>query len=151
MMSMMPYYNVSRNAKPRMTRSERNMTPFGDEFFRAFFGDGTAADMKVDVQDKGDSYLLEADLPGVKKEDVNLSVENGVLTISVEQKEEKDEEDKARSYVYRERRSVSMNRSFSLEGIQEDGITADYTDGVLRLTLPKIAEQAPVARRIEIH
>ena len=150
MMNMMPYYTVSRNVKPRTVRSERSLTPFGDDFFRAFFGESAVTGMKVDVQDKGDSYLLEADLPGVKKEEVNLSVENSVLTISVEQKEEKNEDDTARRYICRERRAVSMSRSFSLEGIQEDGITADYADGVLRLTLPKVAQEVPAARRIEI-
>lgn len=147
MMSMMPYYTVSR--KPKVSRSERSLSPFGDEFFRAFFGESTMTGMKVDVQDKGDSYLLEADLPGVQKENVTLSVENGVLTIAVERKEETEEE-QAHSYICRERRSSSMSRSFSLEGIEEEGIAAEYTDGVLRLTLPKIAQQAPAARRIEI-
>ena len=46
---------------------------------------------------------------------------------------------------------MSMSRSFSLEGVQEEGITAEYADGVLRLTLPKVVEQTPAARRIEIN
>jgi len=151
MMSMTPYYTVSRSMKPRLTRNERSMTPFGEEFFRTFFGENTVQSMKVDVQDKGDSYLLEADLPGVKKDCISLSVENSILTISVEQKKEQEDEDSARSYVYRERRVMSMSRSFSLEGVQEEGITAEYADGVLRLTLPKVVEQTPAARRIEIN
>ena len=147
MMSMMPYYTVSR--KPKASRSERSLSPFGDEFFRAFFGESAMTGMKVDVQDKGDSYLLEADLPGVQKENVTLSVENGVLTIAVERKEETEEE-QARSYVCRERRISSMSRSFSLEGVNEDGITAEYIDGVLHLTLPKAVQPEEKVRNIEI-
>lgn len=147
MMSMMPYYTrtLRTNANPN-----RYESPFNDEFFRSFFGGNAAPAMKVDVEDKGDSYLLLTDLPGMKKEDVKISVEDGVLTIAVEQKTETNEEDKARNYVYRERRTSSMSRSFSLEGVNEEGITAEYTDGVLHLTLPKEAETAEKVKTIEI-
>lgn len=147
MMSMMPYYTrtLRTNANPN-----RYESPFNDEFFRSFFGGNAAPAMKVDVEDKGDSYLLLTDLPGMKKEDVKISVEDGVLTIAVEQKTETNEEDKARNYVYRERHTSSMSRSFSLEGVNEEGITAEYTDGVLHLTLPKEAETAEKVKTIEI-
>ncbi len=149
MFSMMPYYT----ARPVKARSaERYVSPFSEEFFRSFFGETSQSMLKVDVEDKGDHYLLETDLPGVKRDEVRLSVEDGVLTIAIEQNEEKSEgEEKNRSYVYHERRSMSASRSFSLEGVEEDQISAEYVDGVLHLTLPKKAEE-PVqgARRIEI-
>ena len=148
MMYMTPY--AARSLRARNNAAHRSDFPFNDEFFRSFFGENAAPAMKVDVEDKGDSYLLLADLPGMKKEDVKLSVEDGVLTIAVEQKTETNEEDKDRNYVFRERRSVSMSRSFSLEGVNEEGITAEFTDGVLHLTLPKTAEPEAKARQIEI-
>lgn len=148
MFSMIPYrYN-------RVTRRQPDtrdlFTPFFDDFFRPFFGElRTVGGLKVDVEDKGDHYLLEADLPGVTKENLRVEVEDGAMTIAATLNEEK--EDKNRNYVCRERRCGTVSRIFSLEGIREDGIAAEFKDGVLRLTLPKQAE-APQdnARRIEI-
>ena len=98
--------------------------------------------------DRGDHYSLEAELPGVRKEDVQVSVENGVLTISANTGTENEQ--KTDNYIYRERRYGSMQRAFSLEGIREDGISAEYKDGVLRLNLPKEIDPAPAKRLIDI-
>lgn len=150
MFSMMPYY-TTRSMRSRVNPTERSLNPFNDDFFRSFFGETAPNGLRVDVEDQGDKYLLAADLPGVNREDVRISVENGVLTIAAERKEEKKEDDKERNYIYHERRMSSMSRSFSLEGVNEEGITAAYADGVLRLTLPKKAPQVENgARRIEI-
>ncbi len=148
MMSMTPYY--TRSLRTRNAAPARYASPFGEEFFRSFFGDNAVPAMKVDVEDRGDSYLLQTDLPGMKKEDVRISVEDGVLTITAGQNSEKNEEDKERNYLFRERRSVSMSRSFSLEGVNEEGITAEYIDGVLHLTLPKAVQPEEKVRNIEI-
>ena len=131
----------------------RRQDPFMDDFFRPFFGGMAPMDrmMKVDVRDEGDHYLLEADMPGMKKENVKVSVENGVLTLSAEASQNEDREEKGH-YVYRERRMGQMSRSFNLEGIREDGIEARFEDGVLKLTLPKEQpETQQTAREIEIH
>ena len=141
MMNMIPYYA----ARPFRSRT----LLAGDEFFRSFFSDNAPLAMHVDVEDKGESYLLQADLPGMKREDVRISVEDGVLTIAAEYAQDNTKEDKERRYVLRERHSGSMSRSFRLEGINQEGIHAEYTDGVLRLTLPKEEERSG-ARRIEI-
>ena len=149
MLNMVPY------------RSNRNVAPRGffDDFTSDFFkplldGFGMIRPdqaMKVDVKDEGDRYTLEADMPGVNKDDLKVEVSNGTLTISAdydEKKEEKGEDDK---YVYRERRCGSMRRSFNVEGIREEDITAEFKDGVLKLTLPKQEVKAiPEARAIEI-
>ena len=127
------------------------MNPFNDDFFRSFFGDERgAASFRVDVKDEGDRYVLQADLPGVKKDDLHIDVENGVMTISAEMNETREENKD--NYVYRERRVGSMRRTFDLEGIREEDIAADYKDGVLQLTLPKKEEApAPASRRIAIN
>ena len=149
MLNMVPY------------RSNRNVAPRGffDDFTSDFFkplldGFGMIRPdqaMKVDVKDEGDRYTLEADMPGVSKDNLKVEVANGTLTISAdydEKKEEKGEDDK---YVYRERRCGSMRRSFNVEGIREDDITAEFKDGVLKLTLPKQEVKAiPEARAIQI-
>ena len=143
MMNMIPYYTA------RTLRNRPTALTFGDDFFRAFFSETTPT-MRVDVEDKGDAYLLTADLPGLKREDVRLSLEDGVLTIAAEYGSEQTEEDKNRRYVCRERRTQSLRRSFSTEGIDEMNISARYADGVLYLTLPKLTEQKSGARQIEI-
>ena len=147
MFGMIPYRTHSFSRVPA-TRDYLN--PFSDDFFRAFFGDDRmSGSFRVDVKDEGDHYLLEADLPGANKDDVHIDVENGVMTISAETRETREENHD--NYVYRERRFGTVQRSFNLEGVNEDGITAEYKDGVLKLNLPKLAEEpAPAARRIAI-
>ena len=146
--AMIPY----RHHNVETHRNEMN--PWNDDFFRAFFGDRRMMDtFRVDVQDKGDAYELTADLPGVRKEDVQVELEEGVLTISAKMNEEHEEKDeKAGNYLFRERRTGSMTRSFNVDGIREEEITATYADGVLKLTLPKVVEEPKSARHtIEIH
>ena len=103
----------------------------------------------VDVKDEDDKFVLEADLPGVKREGVNIDLNDGVLTISAEWTSEKKEE-KGKDYIVNERRSGRASRSFTLENVKEDEISAEYRDGVLRLVMPKITETVRAPRRIEI-
>ena len=103
---------------------------------------------RTDVLDTGDAFKLECELPGFKKEDIKLDVENDCLTISAERKAEtKDEKE---NYVKRERVYGSFTRCFDVSGINVDGIEASYTDGMLNVTLPKKAAEVPACRRLEI-
>ena len=107
-----------------------------DEMERNFFGNehhSVVSAFRTDVIDTGDAYKLDAELPGFKKEDIKIDVENDVLTISVERK--LDEEEKKQNFVKRERFYGSYSRSFDVSGINVDGIQAAYNDGVL--TMPK--------------
>jgi HSP20 family protein len=90
---------------------------------------------KVDVKDCGKEYRVEAELPGVKRDEVALSIDEGRLTVSVERREESDEEQSG--YIHRERRSVSMSRSVYLADAANDGVSAKLEDGILRVSLPK--------------
>ena len=122
-----------------------------DEMERNFFGNehhSVVSAFRTDVVDTGDAYKLDAELPGFKKEDIKIDVENDVLTISVERK--LDEEGKKQNFVKRERFYGSYSRSFDVSGIEVDGIQAAYNDGVLTLTMPKKVETAPASRRLEI-
>lgn len=140
MFGLIPYTgNISRRGYT---------TPFTSEFFRNFFETDAHANFRVDVRDEGDHYAMEAELPGVRREDVKVSVENGVMTIIANTNAENEK--RGDNYVYRERRFGAMQRAFSLEGIREDAITGEYRDGVLKLNLPKNAETAPARREIEI-
>ena len=131
------------------TRQENNLFRYLDNMEREMMsGFGDFSQFRCDIQDKGGSYLLEAELPGFQKEDIKLDLKDGILTISAQHSQESEE--KKNSYIRRERRYGSFSRSFDVSGIQEDHITAAYNNGVLELTLPKKVEQAPAARTIEI-
>ena len=121
-----------------------------DEMERAFFGSQqpSVLSFRTDVTDTGDSYKLEAELPGFKKEDIKIDIENDCLTISAERHENKDEEKP--NFVKRERLYGSYSRSFDVSGINVDAIEAAYNDGVLTVTLPKKAAEVPASRRLEI-
>ena len=123
------------------------MDPFN--FFSDFFGTNNAPmELRTDITDKGDSFVLEADLPGFKKEDIKIDLENDRLTISATRKSE-HEENKS-GCIRRERHFGTFERSFDVSGIDTQGIKAAYTDGVLTLTLPKRPELVPDNRSINI-
>ncbi len=127
-----------------------NYDPFRE--MNEFFDSASRSAVKpftTDVIDNGDSFELDADLPGFKKEDINLNIENDCLTISAERK--LDKEEKMPNFIKRERFYGSFSRSFDLTGIDSDKITASYVDGVLKLVLPKEAEEVPVSRSIQIN
>ncbi len=134
---------------PRNT--DLGFAPFED-FFRTFFEPRAARKpfmpVQVDIKDEGDAFLMEADMPGVSRDKIAIDVENDVLTLSAHMDESKEE--KQENYICRERRVGSFRRSFSLEGIDKENITAQYTDGVLTLRLPKVTEHPKTAQRIEI-
>ena len=119
-----------------------------DELERSFFNDRQGFGFRTDVIDTGDAYKLDAELPGFKKEDISIDVENDCLTISVERKVE--DEDKRPNFIKRERVYGSFSRSFDVSGINVEGIQAAYNDGVLTLTMPKKVEQKPASRKLEI-
>ena len=138
------------------------MMPFGrrndslmnlfDQMERSFWRDtgATFASFPTDIKDEGTQFVLSAELPGFAKEDINLKLDNGVLTISAQHKEETEHKDEKTNYLCRERHYGSYQRSFSVSGIQEDAITAAYDNGVLTLTLPKEVPVVPAARQIDI-
>jgi|SRR5678815_173508 HSP20 family protein len=103
----------------------------------------------VDITEEEKEYLIRAELPDMKKEDVRLTVENGVLTISGERKFEKEE--KGRKYHRIERAYGSFVRSFSLpEDADGSKVTADFKDGLLQVHLPKSVKATPKAIEITV-
>ncbi|MEX2482045.1 MAG: Hsp20/alpha crystallin family protein [Gammaproteobacteria bacterium] len=105
---------------------------------------------RVDIKDMKDHYEISAELPGVEKKDLDVRLENGVLTISAESKDEKVEE-KDGKVIRQERRYGKFVRSFDLGAdIKETDVAANFKDGILTLTAPKHAPKAAEAKRIEI-
>ena len=122
------------------------------DFIRSFF-DVTdmfrPVSLHVDVKEEEGLYKLEADLPGASKDQINLFVKDDCLTISADLNTEKKEQKEG--YLYSERYSGHVERSFNMEGIDTAGIAAAYENGVLIVTLPKQAiEEKPQARKIDI-
>lgn len=102
---------------------------------------------KIDVEDCGDEYSIEAELPGVKKEDISLRLDDNRLTIAVQSDEESEE--KKKNYIHRERRVRSMSRNVFLADALSEGVKAKLNDGVLCVKVPK-AETSQNAKQIEI-
>ena len=134
-------------------RRDENMFDLFDNFEKKFFGNTTAnlPAFRTDIRVQGDKFLLEAELPGFNKEDISLELKEGILTIKAEHKENHDQKDEQGSYIRRERRYGSFSRTFDVTGIDESAITAAYNNGILELTLPKLAPVVPETRQIAIH
>lgn len=103
----------------------------------------------VDISETDGGYLIKAELPEVKKEDVKVTVENGVLTLQGERRQETEE--KGRRYHRIERSYGSFVRSFALpESVDESGVKAEYKDGVLNLHIPKSERVKPKAIEVKV-
>ena len=103
----------------------------------------------VDISETESEYLIKAELPEVRKEDVKVTVENGVLTLQGERRQEKEE--KGRRFHRVERSYGSFVRSFTLpESVDEGGVNAEYKDGVLALHLPKSEKVKPKAIDVKV-
>ena len=104
--------------------------------------------MKCDIFEKDGNYNVVMDIPGFKKEDINIECDNGVIKISCEKKEEENEEDD-KKYIRKERVYEKCERSFNFGDIKEDEIEAEFTDGTLKLVIPK-QEKVDTKKSIEI-
>jgi len=119
---------------------------FGDSFVSGFFS--AANSMKADIRETDKEFIIDAEMPGVKKEDIKLDLRDDTLTISVERDEQVNEE--RENYVRRERRYGGFSRSFYVENVKHEGVMAKYNDGILTITLPKAEEVQSKKRQIEI-
>lgn len=107
-------------------------------------------DIRVDVVEKDGMFKVRADLPGVKKEDINVRIDGNLVQIDAETKEEKDFKENGGKVLRSERYYGSVSRAFTLaQDVDDTKATAKYEDGVLILELPKKATSA--AKKLEIH
>lgn len=102
---------------------------------------------KINVQQNDNEYLIEAELPGVSKDEINVDLNDGRLNISVEREEKINEEKK--NYIHRESKFSSMSRSIYLDDADSKGIKAKLDNGVLSITVPR-QEKAVKVEKIEI-
>ncbi len=116
-----------------------------DDFFSPMLAGSNS--FKVDLKEDENNYTIDADLPGIKKEDISLEYDNNYLTISA--KRDEITQDNDNDFVRRERTYGEFKRSFYIDNIDENTIDASFTDGVLRITLPK-KEKGIQRKRIDI-
>ena len=116
-----------------------SMTPFDffEDFSRNLFNDFKSNLIKTDIHETDNEYIVEAELPGISKDNIQVTYEDGVLTISGQQQTDTVDEDKKGKLIRSERSLTSVRRQYLLENVKEDEIKASYSEGILKLTLPK--------------
>ncbi len=140
MSDMIPFYNNDGNNKNSFLNKI-------DDFFDDLWKRDSRSSFNIDVKENDRGYCVEAELPGVKKEDVNLSYNNERLSITI-QKNEHTEERKGK-YIHQERRYGQMQRSLYIPDVDEKGINAKFENGLLIIDMPKSGDK-PRSRKIDI-
>ena len=133
---------------------------FGEDLFDDFMGYPTGRQaaanaypqvkdmMKTDIREHDEGYEVDIDLPGFKKDEISIELENGYLTVSAAKGLDKDEEDKKGKYIRKERYAGAMQRSFYVgENLTDEDIKAKYENGILRLSVPKKPAKAVEAKK----
>ncbi len=138
--------------------TRRNDTWSFDRLFDDFFNDSffslwreapvEGAPVRADIRETENEWLIDAELPGVDKKDIQIDLNDGYLTISVERKNEVNEENE--KYIRRERSYGTYKRCFYVDDVKEDEIKAAYKDGILTLTVPKVKQVKKQSVKIDI-
>ena len=122
--------------------------PFNDEFWgkkNPLYGKHAQNMMKTDIRETDGSYELDIDLPGFKKDEIKVQLKDGYLTLAAAKGLDKDEKDKERNYIRRERYAGACERSFYVgEDVTQEDIKGEYKHGILKLFVPK-KEAKPVS------
>lgn len=112
---------------------------------------GVSSRVPVNIRETDKTYEMDVVAPGLRKEDFTVSIDNNMLTVSFEHKEEDKEENKQDGYLRQEYRMQSFSRSFTLDDtVNADKITAQYNDGVLHVSLPKKEGAQKITKNIEV-
>ena len=118
--------------------------------FSGFF-DNNYSVMRTDVKSNDKEYTLSVDLPGIDKNNIDISLQDGYLTIEAVRNNEETEKDENSNYVFRERTYGRMSRTFYVgEGIREENIKAKYENGILTVVVPKYKEEEKALKKIAI-
>lgn len=128
---------IFQNRKPMFFDNEFDR--FFDHAFSGFWGNDFQGlnGFRADVLDQGSQYLLQAELPGFRKEDISVDLSGDMLTITASHTEDTDKSDDKKNYIRKERKYQSYQRSFYVEGVTPSEIDAEYKNGILEITFPK--------------
>ncbi|CFX50223.1 HSP20-like chaperone [Syntrophomonas zehnderi OL-4] len=116
---------------------------WGNEFMPRMFNE-----IRTDIKENDTEYIVEAELPGVKKEDLVVELRDNTLTIAAKTMREDTQE--TENYLRRERSVGQVSRSYYVENVDQDAVKADYKDGVLKIILPKFKDNKDSGFRIPI-
>ncbi len=123
-------------------------------FFKPLFYEEKHHSMKTDIKETENSYVLDIEVPGFDKKDVNVSLENGYLTVSAQKKTceggENDEKNKKKENYIRRERSCSVSRSYYVGDVDKEAVKAKYENGVLTVDIPKEKPALPETHNIVI-
>ena len=112
------------------------------EVDKALYGKHASHEMKTDVKETDSGYEVDIDLPGFKKDEINVQLDNGYLSISAAKGLDKEEKNKEGKYIRKERYAGAMSRSFYVgNGVKNEDVHAKFENGVLRLSIPKKAAE----------
>ncbi|MGM0436947.1 MAG: Hsp20/alpha crystallin family protein [Bacillota bacterium] len=146
MFDLVPFRNRRRGEV-----EEREEDPFNslvNEFFSDAFNALDTKSFKTDVKETDENYIIESELPGLSKDDINIEITDDYLTISAQNEEKIEEENE--NYIRRERRTGSFQRVFQIDNVKEEEIDAKYENGILEVTLPKKEKKTPKKKTIDI-
>lgn len=136
MASILPY--------DRYNRLARSAFPFDDVFGDWLAPVSTPADFKMDVEDAGDKYVVSAHVPGVKRNQVDVELNEGRLSITVDKKD--SDEEKAKNYLQKETGEYTCTRGVFLKDAATTGLSAKLADGILTVNVPKQDQNANVTK-----
>ncbi len=125
------------------------MPSIARDFFNSFWDWPNEMGFKVDIREEGNDYLIQAELPGMDKGNINLEIEGEYLVISAKSDERYDQEDD-NNYIRKERRMMSCERQFYIGDVKPEEIQAKYNDGVLEVRVPNKTQTRFGRRSIEI-
>jgi len=130
------------------SREQRGFDPFASMGMPSLWGTDSELG-RADLSETDESYELQLDLPGMKKDDIHVELTDGLLTVSGERSDER--EDERKGYYFSERSYGSVRRSFRVpNSVKLEDVKAQFNDGVLTLTMPKTEEAQKNARKIEV-
>lgn len=128
-----------------------NLNHFFKDDFWGFRGLEQQGGIPVNIRETDKSYEMSLIAPGLKKEDLKLNVNDELLTVSYEQKQEQNDENKEQGWLRKEYRMQSFSRSFTLDdSVDVNKITASYDNGILHLSLPKKENARRISKSIEV-
>lgn len=143
-------FNLIPRSRGNNRMVEKSEDPF-DALWDSFFNnvmDRSELSFRTDVKEEVDKYVIDAELPGMTKDDIKVEMEDNYLTITANN--EHYEEKETEGYIRKERREGSYCRNFYIENVKEDNIEAEYNNGILEITLPKKEKTAVKKKTIDI-
>ncbi len=121
-----------------------------DKYDDRVWGENPFSGFRVDLRDTEDAYIVEAEMPGLDRKDIDINADDNSLTISAHYDENAEQKDKEGNYIQRERHAGAFSRSFTLDNILENEVTAEMASGILRVRCPKKTNTQADTQKVNI-